>query len=78
MSFVNLEKVSQLEKCRHFGSFARTTNVARQAGNTGAETNQSTREITRNNFKISLSVFLSNTTNVSQAITNTKRKKSEG
>ena len=74
MSFLNLEKVSRLEKCRHFGSFATATNVARQVRNTRAETSQSTREIMSNNFKISLTVFLPNTTKVNNAITCKKRK----
>ena len=75
MSFVNLEKGSRLEKCRHFGSFATATNVARLVGNTRAETSQSTREIIHNNFKISLTVFLPNTTRVNDAITSKKRKR---
>ena len=68
MSFVNLEKVSRLEKCRQFGTFATITNVARQVGNTRAEINESIPEILRNSFKISLTVFLTNATNQSYAI----------
>ena len=72
MSFVNLEKISRLEKRRHFSSFATITNVAKQAGNTRAETSESIPEIIRNSFKISLTVFLPNTTNQNYAISHRK------